>query len=97
MAQLTYTIANDKALQIVADWVYLYPNTEREVKDGVDPADIPEGTPISDDTWYQDKYTDAEWVREHILRWARAQVKRSRQKQARDALTTEELLEGDFS
>ena len=86
MTQLTYNIPNDKVAQIAEDWIYLYPNTEREVKDGVDPADIPEGTLQSDDTWYQDRWTDNQWVREHIKRWANQQLKRSRQKQARDAV-----------
>ena len=86
MEELKYTIPNAKASKIISDWCYLYKNTEREVKDGVDPADIPEGTSMLDDTYYQDKYTDAQWVREHIRRWVNQQIGRSRQKQAKNAL-----------
>ena len=86
-AQVNYTIPDNKINEFVADFIYIYPNTEREVKDGVDPQGIPEGTPISDDTWYQDKWTNKEWTQERIRRWAKDQVNRSRKKQGRDAVT----------
>lgn len=88
MADLNYTIPDDKIEQIANDWIYLYPNTERKLKAGIDPTDVPEGTPISDNNFYEDRYTDNAWVREHVKRWANQQLKRSRRKQAQDSLNT---------
>jgi len=87
MAKLEYTIPNDKVAQIADDWKYLIPNDERKLKDGINPEDVPENTHESDDTYYEDRWTDNAWVRESIKRWANSILRRSRRKQAQDNLS----------
>jgi hypothetical protein len=87
MVQLTYNIEDNKIAQIEADWIYTRPNAEREIKDGVNAEDIPNGTPVTDDTYYQNVYTDRQWIRESIRRLIVNQIKISRNKQANDLIS----------
>lgn len=86
MAQIIYDIDNAVLPRVTDALLYLFPNNEREVKDGVDPVDIPDDTPMSDDTYYQDKYTDNQWLKEIYRREMIQDIKRSEQKQAQDAV-----------
>ncbi len=95
MALVTYNIPDNRIDQIAVDWCYLYPNTERKVKDGVDPRTIPADADISDDKYYQDSWTDKQWFREHNKRRMNNDLKRSRQKQAQDDLT--QVIEGEVT
>ncbi len=64
---LSYTIAEAKVNEYVADYVYIHANTEAEEN----------GDP---------KYTDKQWVREHILRSVKLQIVRGKNKKAQDDL-----------
>ena len=77
--KLTYTIPEGKAAEYIADYIYVHKNTETEVNpDYVDE----ETTPEVDKTI--PKYTDGQWVKEHILRSIRAQIVRGKNAQTRD-------------
>lgn len=86
MVQIIYDIDSAVLPRVKDALLYIYPNIVREVKDGVDPVDIPDGTPMSDDTYYQDKYTDNQWLKEIYRRQMIRDVKRSEQQQAQDAI-----------
>ena len=73
MAELTYTIPNDKLAEYISDYVYVHKNTETIP----DPDNVGETLP---------KYTDNEWVREHILRSIRGQIVRGKNAKLRDEL-----------
>ena len=89
MAELKYLIDNEKIDGIVADWVYIYTNSETIADpEWVDPEDGSEVPQIP-------KYTDSQWIKEHIRRWIVQQIKRSRQKQARDLVADVGNLDGE--
>ena len=67
---LSYTIPEAKVVEYIADYVYVHKNTEQ-----VDPDDNDSAL----------KYTDTQWVREHILRYVISQIKRGKQSKYRDA------------
>ena len=67
---LSYTIPQAKAAEYVSDYVYIHKNTELN-----DPADASSGL----------KYSDTQWVREHILRTVRGQIIRGKNAKYRDA------------
>jgi len=73
MAELTYTIPNDKLAEYISDYVYVHKNTETI------PDPDNEGQTLP-------KYTDNEWVREHILRSIRGQIVRGKNAKLRDEL-----------
>ena len=69
---LSYTIASAKVDEYVADYIYIHNNTELN-----DPEDPSSGL----------KYSDKQWVREHILRTIRGQIVRGKNKKAQDGLS----------
>ena len=69
--QLTYEIPDNKVAEYVADYCYIFKNTETIP----DPENEGQTLP---------KYTDAQWVREHIMRWVRSQIVRGKNAQYRD-------------
>ena len=83
MAELTYTIPNDKLAEYISDYVYVHKNTETEADpDWVDPEDGTSAPQLP-------KYTDAEWDREHILRQIKSQIVRGKNARARDELASQ--------
>ena len=68
---LSYTIPQVKVAEYVGDYVYVHENLELN-----DPNDPESGL----------KYTDAQWVREHILRGIRAQIIRGKNTKNKDAV-----------
>ena len=73
MAELTYTIPAGKLVEYVNSYIYVHKNTETIP----DPDNEGETLP---------KYTDVEWVREHILRSIKGQIVRGMNARARDEL-----------
>jgi len=69
MAELTYTIAQDKVSEYVEAYVYLHKNGE-----------------MTDDEEPVKKYTDVQWVREHIKRGIKAQIVRGKNAMAKEAM-----------
>ena len=80
MAELKFTIPEGKAAEYISDYVYIHKNTE--TKDNPEYVS-PEETP--DVKSQIPKYTDSEWVREHILRYIRSQILRGKRAKYRDA------------
>ncbi len=71
---LTYEIPAGKVAEYVSDYVYIYKNTETWDDDAdSETPEIP-------------KYTDAQWVREHVRRWIVKQIKRGYYAQQRDGI-----------
>ena len=68
-AVLSYTIAEAKVDEYISDYVYVHKNTELN-----DPEDPDSGL----------KYTDKQWVREHIMRSVKAQIVRGKNAKYRD-------------
>jgi len=80
MAELTYTIPNAKIVEYVDDYVYVNHNDETEVNpDYIDSETTPE---IPE---FINKYTDVQWVREHILRFIRLQIRKGKKAKYRDS------------
>ena len=76
---LSYTIPEAKVAEYIADYVYIHKNTEtQDDPEWVDPEDGTTAPQVA-------KYTDAQWVREHIMRWVRSQIVRGKNAQYRDA------------
>ena len=71
--QLTYTIPDEKAAEYIAHYVYINKNLELN-----DPNDPKSGL----------KYTDAQWVREDIIRKIRAQIVCGRNEKYNDDMTS---------
>ena len=91
MAELKYLIDDAKLDRIVADWIYIYKNSETICDpDWVDPEDGSECERIP-------KYTDNQWIREHIRRWIVQQIKRSRQKQSIDSASIIASTDGEIT
>ena len=69
--KLTYTIPEDKVAEYIADYIYVHKNniTEPDPDWEGDPLAVPQIA----------KYTDAQWVREHIMQYIRAQIVRGKQ------------------
>ena len=84
--QLTYTIPDNKVAEYVADYVYVFKNTEtKDDPEWVDPEDGSTAPQVA-------KYpNDAAWVREHIMRHIRSQILRGKQAQYRDAATASDV------
>ena len=75
---LNYTIGDNDINEVTADYVYVHENNETKCDpEWVDPEDGSDCPRIP-------RWTDKQWVKEHIRRWVTSQIKRSRQKQARD-------------
>jgi len=75
---LSYTIPQAKAVEYISDYVYVHKNTETiDDPEWVDPDDGSKAPQIP-------KYTDAQWVREHILRSVKAQIVRGKNAKYRD-------------
>jgi len=68
--KLTYTIPEGKASTYVNDYIYVHKNTETEEVEG---EQVP-------------KYTDGQWVKEHVLRYIKSQIVRGKNMKARDLL-----------
>ncbi len=80
---LNYEINNDRAAEYIAYYVLVCSNTETE--EAVNPAYDPENTnPSIPPTIQVLKYTDAQWVKEHIRRHIIKQINRGRIRSKRD-------------
>ena len=74
-ASITLTVPNDKVDQIVDGYIYVHKN--REMVTVVNPAYINEtATPNEPLTIDEKKYTDIQWLKEHIRRTVIGQAKR---------------------
>ena len=83
MATLNYTIDDAKVDDFITDYCYAHKN-EEEIDD---PAYTPTGEP-NEVIPQIPKYTDTQWVKEHIRRYAVNQVKRGRERKAKDLINT---------
>ncbi len=81
-ATLSYTISGEKVAEYISDYVYVHKNTET-IPDPkwVDPKDGTSAPRVA-------KYTDAQWVREHIYRYIKGQIIRGKKAKYRDAVET---------
>ena len=70
---LSYTIPEAKKTEYIAHYIYEYKNEELN-----DPKDTDSGL----------KYTDAQWVREHIMRTVRASIVRGRNAKYRNDMVS---------
>ena len=69
---LSYTIPGAKVEEYVSDYVFIHKNTEtKDDPEWVDPEDGSVAPQVP-------KYTDAQWVREHIMRQIRFQIVRGK-------------------
>ena len=73
MATFSFDIPLAKVAEYVDDYCYIHGNTELN-----DPNDPSSGL----------KYTDAQWVKEHIVRGVRATVRRGKDMKYNDAKVT---------
>ena len=81
MAELTYTIANAKVADYIEAYCYIHKNME--LKPNPEYLDE-EKTPNVEREII--KYTNTQWVREHILRSIKGQIIRGKVAMARDAM-----------
>ena len=80
MTTLSYEIPTAKTEEYVADYCYVHKNTETmEDPTWEDPEDGSVAPQIA-------KYTNNEWVKEHILRYIRSQIVRGHNAKAKDDL-----------
>ena len=77
MAELNYRIPNDELAEDVAAYCRIYPNIET----------IPDP---SNPKAYIPKYTDVQWVREHIRAFLNLTVKRGKKMLYQDTFTSTE-------
>ena len=75
---ISFKIPSEKVAEYVAHYVYVHKNTEtmddpewEDPEDGTTAPQIP-------------KYTDGQWVKEHIIRSVRQQIVRGRNKKYQD-------------
>ncbi len=81
---LSYTIPEAKVAEYISDYVYVHENTETTVE--ANPAYVDEETTLGvSPTIHVASYTNAQWVREHILRTIRGQIIRGKNLKYRDA------------
>ena len=86
MATLSYTIPQEKAVEYIDDYIYIHKNIETiPDPEWVDPEDGTSAPQIA-------KYTDAQWIRDHILRYIKGQIQRGKNAKLRDA-----IVEADVS
>ena len=87
MAELKYTIASDKVTEYIEAYCYVHKNGE--TKD--DPEWVaPDPNPNNEKAPQVAKYTDVQWVREHIKRGIKAQIVRGKNAMAKDGLAGQE-------
>jgi hypothetical protein len=78
--KLTFTISDAKVDEYISDYIYVHKNTETiPDPDWVDPQDGSEAPQIV-------KYSDKQWVKEHILRHIKGQIIRGKNAKAKNAL-----------
>jgi len=78
-ADLTFTIPNEKLKEYVSDYCYVYPNT----RNILNPAYISEeDTPGIEPNIL--KYTDTQWLKQHIKEYIIDRIKLGKQRKYRD-------------
>ena len=78
--ELKFNIADDKVEDYKNAYLFVHSNTEMiDDPDWVDPEDGTTVTQIA-------KYTDVQWVREHIMRGIKAQIVRGKDAMAKAAI-----------
>lgn len=86
---LTVTLLDLNLVHAIDCLLRVKPNIERKVKDGVDPATIPDGTPESDDTYYEDAYPTTKLWAEELLKRHLYRILRSGHKQLQEDVETD--------
>ena len=77
---ITIAIPQEKIAEYVSDYVYIHSNTET--------IDNPEFISLEETPEIPEKiakYTDAQWVKEHLRRYIIGQIKRGKKAKDRDA------------
>ena len=86
---LTFVLPNDKVEEYIENYVAVYPNSEQvDNPDYIDHIETPE-EPLS-----LPKYTDAQWVKEHIKRTIANIIRRGhivRQRQEETVINTTDI------
>ena len=78
--QIKINVPSGKVAEYVDDYVYVHENTETiDDPEWVDPEDGSEPDQIA-------KYTNGQWVKEHIRRYITSQIKRGKNAKSRDSL-----------